>query len=86
MLVIPNLFRHEKETDHESNLIHRLRFCINLLYKDESMCVCVCMCVRRPAAGPTQAIAPKFGDPQMLTPSPAARPAHSPAHFCSLVP
>ncbi len=25
------------------------------------MCVCVCMCVRRPAAGPTQAITPKFG-------------------------
>ncbi len=27
------------------------------------MCVCVyvCMCVRRPAAGPTQAITPKLG-------------------------
>ncbi len=25
------------------------------------VCVCVCMCVRRPAAGPTQAITPKFG-------------------------
>ncbi len=25
------------------------------------MKVCVCVCVRRPAAGPTQAIAPKFG-------------------------
>jgi hypothetical protein len=40
------------------------------------VCVCVCMCVRRPAAGPTQAITPKFGmgssfhliwRPQMLT-------------------
>ncbi len=32
-----------------------------LLYKDESVCVCVCVNVRRPAAGPTQAITPKFG-------------------------
>ncbi len=32
---------------------------INLLYKDESVYVCVY--VRRPAAGPTQAITPKFG-------------------------
>ncbi len=31
----------------------------NLLYKDESVCVCVY--VRRPAAGPTQHITPKFG-------------------------
>ena len=23
--------------------------------------MCVCVCVRRPAAGPTQVIAPKFG-------------------------
>ncbi len=60
------------------------------------MCVCLCMYVRRPAAGPTQAITPKFGvgssfhpglkpsqgRPQMLTPG----PTHSLAHFCSLVP
>jgi hypothetical protein len=25
------------------------------------VCVCVCVYVRRPAAGPTQAITPKFG-------------------------
>ncbi len=25
------------------------------------VCVCVCLCVRRPAAGPTQAIITKFG-------------------------
>ena len=25
------------------------------------VCVCVCVCVRRPAAGPTHAIIPKFG-------------------------
>ncbi len=25
------------------------------------VCACVCVCVRRPAAGPTQAITPKFG-------------------------
>jgi hypothetical protein len=25
------------------------------------VCVCACVCVRRPAAGPTQAITPKFG-------------------------
>jgi hypothetical protein len=31
----------------------------NLLYKDESVCVCVY--VRRPAAGPTQPITLKFG-------------------------
>ena len=30
---------------------------LNLLYKDESMCVCV----RRPVAGPTQPITLKFG-------------------------
>ncbi len=39
------------------------QFAKNLLYKDESVYVCVCVCVyvRRPAAGPTQAITPKFG-------------------------
>ena len=31
----------------------------NLLYKDESVCVCVY--VRWPAVGPTQAVTPKFG-------------------------
>ncbi len=25
------------------------------------VCMCVCVCVRRPAAGPTQPITPKFG-------------------------
>jgi hypothetical protein len=39
-------------------LLNMFRF-LNLIYKGES--VCVCMYVRRPAAGPTQAITPKFG-------------------------
>ncbi len=39
------------------------KYKIYLLYKDESVYVCMCVCVyvRRPAAGPTQAITPKFG-------------------------
>jgi hypothetical protein len=32
-----------------------------IYYIKMKVCVCVCMCVRRPAAGPTQAITPKFG-------------------------
>ncbi len=30
-------------------------------YIKMKVCVCVCVYVRRPAAGPTQAITPKFG-------------------------
>jgi hypothetical protein len=55
---------------------------VNIYYIKMKVCMCVCMYVRRPAAGPTQPITPKFGVGSSFhpgsTPSQGATPSVDP--------